>query len=274
MAQSNYALAEASAQSVNPHGSTHSEALLSFDVIMLISEELRALGRTNDLAAMCLLGRRYTHPIQRVLFRHIHLTAYDQYSRILRVLRTVDNPQRCPGFSSMVHQLSAVLDPQTTPTLGQDCLLELYESLPMLKRVELREVRRSRLGRSLVPAEEDLSRLGALESIRSVTLTHLGPMGVPMLVSLPYLEELHLFGDIPESLFSNASPRSGCKLRRLTWGATMHPTLQRIRWIFGESDEAIGGEVVILFLPNPESERNAIAQYARRRGMAFRVVVD
>ncbi|KAH7338853.1 hypothetical protein B0J17DRAFT_393090 [Rhizoctonia solani] len=272
MVQSNYTLAEVSMQSANQHNPIDREALLPFDIIMLISEELQALGRMNDLAAMCLLGRGYARPIQQVLFRHIHVATYDHYSRLLRVVRPDNSCQRYHDFASMVHQFSVTLDPQTAPVLRRDCLLELYESFPMLECADLTEVPSGGLGRSLVPAEEDLSRLGALESIRSVSLTHLGPMGGPMLIGLPYLEELHLFGHIPMSLFNNATPRSGRKLRRLTWGATIHPTLQQIRWVFGESDEATGGELVILFLPNPESERNAIAQYARRRLMSFRVV--
>ncbi|CAE6515038.1 unnamed protein product [Rhizoctonia solani] len=276
MGQLNYSPTEVTMRLTNRQNGIYNEAL-PFEIIILISEELMAMGGTSALAALSLLGTRYANAIQQRLFRHIDIRTYDRYARLMRTLQSGSgNPERYHTLASMVRCLSVVLNPyslQGRPPLHPFHIFNLYDNLPMLEFVDLTEVPMGGLGRSLVPAEEDIDILGTLNRPRSVALTgYLGCVGGSMLIGLPCLEELYLFGDIPVSLFSNAYPRSGRSLRRLTWGTAIPPTLQWIRWVFGESEEEVtDGELVLLVPPNSEPELDAIRQYALRRGMVVRV---
>ncbi|KAJ1302666.1 hypothetical protein OPQ81_002982 [Rhizoctonia solani] len=255
-----------------------SVASLPVEIIDLISEELLAMGATSELAALSLLGNRYVHVVQRRLFRHIDIPTYSRYARLMRTLQFGgDNPERCHVLASMIRCLSITISPfrfvQDEFQLCPRHIFNLYDNLPMLEFIDLNESPIGGLGRSLVPIEQDLDLLATLNSLRSVALTgHLGGVGLSMLIALPHLEEVHLFGNIPASLFSLEPPRSGNSIRRLTWGANTLPTLQRIRWVFGESEEVMDGELVLLTLPSSEAELNAIRWYALERGMAVRVV--
>ncbi|CAE6361713.1 unnamed protein product [Rhizoctonia solani] len=264
----------ASMRSTNQRNHIHNGPALPIEVILLIAEELLAMGRTSDLAAMSLLGSDYAPVIQQILFRHVHVTTYNRYARLMRTFQSGgDSPERCHALASLVRRISVVLGPYShqDEVLRPHHLTNLYDNLPMLEFVDLTEAPMSGLGRILVPFEEDVDRMGTLEFLRSVALTgHLGPVGRPMFLGLPCLEELCLFGHIPASLFSSAYPRSSHSLRRLTWGCTTAPTLQRIRWAFGQSEEVIDGELVLLSRPNSETELNAIRQYAHQRNMVFR----
>ncbi|CEL56056.1 hypothetical protein RSOLAG1IB_07509 [Rhizoctonia solani AG-1 IB] len=266
--------APSSMPSANQHSRVRGDPIMPTEIILLIAEELLAAGRVSDLAAMSLLGRDYAPAIQRILLRHIHVTTYDHYTRLMRTFRPDDDsPERGYVLASLVHGLSVTLGPHSyygEVPLGKHHLSNLCDVLPRLRFVDLTEITMIRLGRSLVPAEEDFNRIGALESLRSITLTDpLGPVGGLMVMGLPCLEEINLFGQIPTSLFSFTSPRSGHSLRRLTWGCTTPPTLQRIRWAFGQSNDVVEGKLVLHSRPESETELNAIRQYVRQRNIAF-----
>ncbi|KAG8690029.1 hypothetical protein FRC11_014310 [Ceratobasidium sp. 423] len=278
MGPPSYSPIEVAVRSTSRQSGVYNEASLPFEIIILISEELLAMRSTSELAALSLLGSSYANAVQQRLFRHIDVRTYDRYARLMRALQSGGgSPERCHALASMVRCLSVVLNPYPPqgghPLYPRD-IFNLYDNLPMLEFVDLTEAPVGGLGRSLVPTEEDLDLLGTLNHPRSVALTgYLGHVGGSMLVCLPCLNELHLFGDIPVSLLNSTCPRSGRSLRRLTWGTTTPPTLQQIRWVFGDSEEVIDGdgELVLLVLPDSEAELDAIRQYALQRGMAIRV---
>ncbi|KEP52838.1 hypothetical protein V565_039740 [Rhizoctonia solani 123E] len=267
---------EATMRSMHSQPQVYSVVSLPVEIIIIISEELLAMGSTSGLAALSLLGKNYAGAVQQKLFHHIEIRTYGRYARLMRTLQFGgSSPERCYALASMIRCLSVDLNqrpPQGEPPLNPHHLFNLCDNLPMLNSVDLNESPMSGLGRLLVPTEEDLDLLAMLTPLRSLTLTgSLAPVGRSMIINLPRLRELHLSGHIPVSLFSHAHPRSGRSLRRLTWGSTTPPTLRWIRWIFSESEELIDGEIVLLALPNSESELDAIRRYALQRGMAVQV---
>jgi hypothetical protein len=248
---------------------------LPLEVILVLSEQLLFMGRTNELAALSCLESRYSHAIQKVLFSHIELESYDRYERLMRALQPGDHPNRCLALSSMVRCLAAILNPRPDPgehPFTPEHLLGLYDRLPKLERVSLAVKHRSNLGEQLIPAMEDLQRIGAFSTIRSLTLmSPFGFIGNLMLIGLPNLEELRLFGDAPVSRFTGTFPRSGQSLRRLTWGIATPPMLRHILWLFAGSNVASRGELVLLVPPVLQSELEEIRTYALRRGMTFKL---
>ncbi|CAE7205984.1 unnamed protein product, partial [Rhizoctonia solani] len=254
----------------------HNVVMLPPEIVIIISEELLTMRRTSELAALSLLGKSYARAIQPMLFHQINIGSYGRYARLMRALQSGGNsPERCYELASMVRYLSVDLSrppPQGESPLQPCHFFNLCDNLPTLEFVELTETPMRALGRRLVPDDEDLDFLATLTSLRSITFTGpLGSVGESMVIGLPCLRELHLSGDIPASLISNAHPRSSHSLRRLTWGATTPPTLRWIRWVFGESEERVEGEIRLSAPPNYEGELGAIRQYARQRGMAIQV---
>ncbi|KAL5640253.1 hypothetical protein ACGC1H_007502 [Rhizoctonia solani] len=257
-----------------PHA--YSVVSLPAEIIIIIAEELAARGSISELATLSLLGKNYAGAVQQKLFRHIEVRTYGRYARLMRTLQFGgSSPERCYALASMIRCLSVDLSqrpPQGESPLNPRHLFNLCDNLPMLESVKLNESPMSGLGRPLVPTEEDLDLLANLTPLHSLTLTgSLAPVGRAMVIGLPCLRELHLSGDIPVSLFNHAHPHSGRSLRRLTWESTTPPTLRRIRWIFGESEELIDGEIVLWALPDSESELDAIRRYALQRGMVVQV---
>lgn len=252
----------------------HGYMLLPLEVIVLISEQLLAMDRTNDLAAFSRLESRFAHVIQQILFSHVRVNSYGRYAGLTRTLQSGGQPDRCLELAFMVRHVTAILDPRPIPgeqPFTQNHLLNLYDQLPKLQGVSFGERYHDRLGVQLIPHEEDFDYLETFSTIRSLTLTEpFGSSGHLLLLGLPNLVELRLFGVIAESYFTGPPPRSGLNLRHLTWGVNTPPILRHILWLFADSNENTGGELVLLVAPMLHSELEQICAYAQERGMTFR----
>lgn len=253
---------------IRPRGYTS----LPQEIVLVIAQQLLSTGRLGDLAALSRLERRYSHLLQTELFRHICVESYDRCTRLVRALQPVDNNDlHCLELASLVRQLTVTLNPRPVsggrPFTTQH-LLDLYSQLPIIERIYFSGRGDCRLGGQLVPTIQETHRMQTFSTIRSLTLmgsfdyvAHL------MLINLPGLEELHLFVDIPVSRFAHSSPHSGQQIQVLTWGSSTPPTLQRIRWLFANSETPLSrGDLVLLVSPAP-FEREAICEYALRRNM-------
>jgi hypothetical protein len=196
----------------------------------------------------------------------------------MQTLRSEGTAERRDTLSSLIRNIRATLNTQPAP--GEQLftardLIALFALCPELRHITLAGGHDGGPGEQLFPDIIDLHRLGTLTSVRSLTLSgppgHLGPS---LLLFLPNLEELRLFGDTPVSQFTGSSPTSGNSLRRTTWGLTSPPTLELIRWLFANSEEAIEGDLTLITTPVSSFELARIREYASLRGLSLRSTVE
>lgn len=244
------------------------------EIIITIAERLLDMGRANDLAVLSLLHRPLRSAIQSILWGHITVQTRDRCERLTQTLQSHGPPEYRAELAARIHSMTAVLN--TRPLPGEELfiaadLIRLYALCPSLKSITLSGGRHGEHGERLYPDILHAPRLWVLTSITCLTLRgppgHLGPF---LLLHLPNLEELRLFGDMPTSHFAGHFPRSGFSLRHVVWGLASPPRPEQIRWIFSNSNEVTGGYITLNAAPASHSEWEQIRQYAGDRGMTLR----
>jgi hypothetical protein len=223
------------------------------------------MGRTHDLAILSLVRLDLSSTIQGILFSHVTLS---DYSRFYRLARSFHSGR--PALPTLVRRVTAVLNggPRNGARLflARD-LIDLCFLCPRLSRITVSEDGHRE---QLFPDVVDIPRLGALVTIESLTLTNPpNTLGLWLLLLLPKLQALHLFGDIPLSLFNDPPPSSGEGLRHITWGVALLPTLERVKWLFASSTKATGGSLTLVTHPNSPLELERIHEYCQCRGMVL-----
>ncbi|KAH7338852.1 hypothetical protein B0J17DRAFT_717291 [Rhizoctonia solani] len=237
----------------------------SLDIILCIADCLLEMGCTHDLAMFSVLHRGVSPAIQGILFRHITLSDFPRCHRLIETLRLGR-----PTLPLLIRRITAILD--TEPRIESRLFLakhltDLYTLCPMLSHITLAGGRDGGPGEKLFPDVLDSPRLGTLGTVQSLTLT--GPpsnFGPWLLLLLPKLRTLHLFGGTTISWLNSPPPRSGSNLHHVTWGLTSPPTLGPIKWLFASSSRVIGGSLTLVTPPASSLELQQIREYCLSRG--------